>query len=417
VRIRIGARQIQGGMPEGSPRNWDVHARGFQTVPQTHNVSILLLVPTDKSTGHIPVHVGMRTEYRKPGTGELFTRAETAAEAELRGLLDAQGYACSTGPSLLALAADAQNGRYDLFCERLTAADSPVSRSDGQRMTVGEINNLWTQLIAARETSDTDATEFQVPGYAAKSSPELTSNQAFIIDNGESAIALINGAYGFEPLRTTAVWTFSVDGTQDTVTLGSTNVQVAGRSQLSITFPSLLKNKLVRDGAKIKSSTIEVLDQGVAVPPSGGGTISASATFAQVDSPSSVIMTANKSSIVLATPSGSTVKATTADITLAFLAQGPSFKKLAGQSEDAIRELLMDGKLFTVAVDGAALEFKSADKPGALRQVSGTTSYIVTGLGNSEMTLSNLAPAAKVKITLIPPKGSGQPTTIELPVN
>ncbi|MEM6749471.1 MAG: hypothetical protein AAF612_03280 [Planctomycetota bacterium] len=411
VRVRIGARQSPG---DGE----------FQSTPQTHNVTLLVLVKGVPENGHKDVFVGTVSRYwlAKEGEGK-WVKAPKGREfdSESEDLFARGGYDTLPGISRLAgdeqkltelrleLATLAQNGQYAEFMKTaLFGASRDIGPASAHRANA---NRLWLDLISARVGSQHDATSFQVryvdndPAFPSR--PEA---KVFAIDDTKTMRATVIGVNGLDPAKVTAwlEWGGKDANGNPSNAVAATSAELQGRSQLVLNFPSLAGKKLV--APPLKSTGYKIVVRYPGLENCDGANkdefdYDAVVSFANPTQPVGLaiqravtrLSTGKDRELELgflltSTPAGITLPADGIDVT-----------------PDEITNAVKNQTAYVVTVSGARVseidpESKRAER--VLVEVPGTLqSYVVVQKGNVTLTLASLS-GEDVTVSVTPPKGA-----------
>lgn len=395
LRLRIGARQTH---PVEKRRS------GYETVPQTHNVTLLLLVPQgqscDKTRKTIDVFLGLKTEYRDPLDGAAF-KVETCSPLErnnrVRSLVQRGGYSSlSWGPSISTnvgtIVAAAQNGQYDSFLSALGVNES-------EKVKQGEANRLWLDLVCAHIGSDYDVTRFEVKrGAYALPRPVFPDGEAFMFDDGQTTTATVDGVHNLETDQVLGIWEWWVNKNPNVPPaehhkLGASSAKLNGKRQLVLTFPSLLKNSLARPGQHV---------EGILTLKQGGARTSlvSNVTLAKTPDPNHLE--------ILSTTDGITMDKGSGQIELMLVARGPAVDKVAKANDAQLEDLANKKECFVLSVGGAEASIVSdAGASGhILRQMPAGLSFLVAGTGKVKFSLKNPSGSGTVSFGVVVPSES-----------
>lgn len=412
LRVRLGARQAS---VEGSDTN-------YQTVPQTHNISLLLLVPhketNDNNNKDTPVYLGMKTEYRNPEDGDLFkvktrrwgrifgNNSDTYTGKRILDEMKEQGHGAlliNTEPSdMLQIAQYAQNGNYQGFIKKLR-------QSKVMKFNQANANRLWLDLICSKIGSDYDMTEFRVPAHH-KATADILTDTAFLRDDGEKAIVTINGVRNIEPIDIDAKlsWIELTKTGTNRHAFAAEAIKKTRPTQLTVTFPSLIKFNQVQHGQTPPNMKLSIThnSQTNSYPD-----LDVITTFALAENPPELTMitldqvakTNSSASLNIVLNANSEAKDVLSET-----------KKLAGNPEK-LRNAFDKKEIFVFEIAGAELSSTNntawvvsgkdtPDKNIQLVHIRGTSKYAVIGEDPFELNLRNIA-ADKFTLKLSPPDG------------
>jgi hypothetical protein len=248
LRVRLGARQSPGGY-------------SYEMVPQTHNVSLLLLVPAPLvAASEHDVYVGSRTTFAYCANGK-WVRPPDAPDERVRNRLCANWKAAAVNANSKELngiteisepnkpntwnqlVTHVANEEYESFVE--TLEEKGIKDQ-------GLVNRMWFDL-SIRGAKDYDKTTFAVPKYP-ESKAEIVGDKSQTVicsDDGKTTSATIFGVKDIDPVKVSAVW--RVECTRDGSATGNgegskvasyafpatTAALAPGERDLVLTFPSL----------------------------------------------------------------------------------------------------------------------------------------------------------------------------------
>lgn len=235
LRVRFGARQSPG-------------SHSYEMVPQTHNVTFLLLLPNPSVESEEQlVYIGSKTRFiycrnGKPvpppdaGLDETVKKRlfdgwkAAAANDDEKNYLDKvrKGDAQSIWGKLMA---DAANDDYKSFVTSLLTED--VNNP-------GLANRMWFDLCASL-SSEYDKTTFTVPKYPTPVARIVTgeSQTVILVDDGKTTSGTIIGVKDIDLEKVSAVWHVE-DGNATSYEFPATQAALAqGDRDLVLTFLSL----------------------------------------------------------------------------------------------------------------------------------------------------------------------------------
>jgi hypothetical protein len=234
----------------------------YGLIPQTHNVTLLVLVPSEKAKVHDVACRTVRlvakttlTDVEK-GTDLPGRRLDEVGTAVKRVLEDhgiSQPLEMDDIGRILYSVAD---NDYGWFCNLLKEIVNRKSGSGSEKsnrnpqshsVTISYPESIWVDVVSIRNGSQYSSASFSVP---QKQEPGFVDSPGkpqtpVLIDDGKSAtIVKVRGGVGIEGDKLAATLTVL-----DSVTLTHTSVKVTGAGkEIEMTFPSLTSCKLNRDG-------------------------------------------------------------------------------------------------------------------------------------------------------------------------
>ncbi len=240
MRVRLGARQSPGG-------------HNYEMVPQTHKVSVLLLVPDSKVNEDTEsIYLGSRTRFAYCRNGRpvpynrlsrldkkwLLSSWKTGTSQQTQKVLDT---IISNEDHWSTLTTYASNDEYLVFVAFLKS-----NKIDDQ----GLVNRMWFDL-STWISNEYDKAIFTVPKYPDPDPGFLDDNQSqtvVLADNGKTTSATIVGVKDIEAEKASSLWHFKDKKTRDNYTFAATEIKLdpEGRN-LTLTFPSAVAAELIPD--------------------------------------------------------------------------------------------------------------------------------------------------------------------------
>jgi hypothetical protein len=255
----------------------------YAMIPQTHNVTLLVLLPKESATTNtVPertIRMSAKTTLIDVATGEdLPGRSSADAYKELRKVLKQHGITAEPRDNEISqLFYSVADSDYDGFMRRMQSIVNPVPYPE----------SLWVDLVSIRNGGQYSSASFVVP---RKEMPIIKKSPGgfqipVLIDDGKTAstVKITSGA-GLESDKLTATLTVTnavastvtnvVGGVTNTVTTYVTNILtfnhtdlkvINGGQEVIVTFPSLAAYKINKDGKPGTSdSTFSLFKPGAA---------------------------------------------------------------------------------------------------------------------------------------------------------
>jgi hypothetical protein len=233
IRARLGAVQQSAGT--------------YATVPQNHQISLVLLVPKDSSK--TVQRVVSRTTFVDAVDGHVLP-ARDAAEVQSTARSIVKAYLKNNGVIELkeinewtgALVGHAERNEYASFVAKISA----VPNIPSVLKVLPE--SLWLDLVELRIGSQYDATTFSLP-TKPKQSQKLPTQTATLVDDGKSAtVTTLQGATGWKTKQLFAKLTIAQQSPRPTVDLLPRTISTAELgATVAMTFPSLKSLGLIPD--------------------------------------------------------------------------------------------------------------------------------------------------------------------------
>lgn len=391
LRVRIGAKS----RPQLDAKSKSTVV--YETIARTHNVSLLVLVPNDVVAVR-PVYLATRSEFHDPQTGARLmsigdqgspmTMAARAAALIANGGYQLHPNAKVEQPAALSLLTRAQANEYEEF---LNEAEKLMPGSEARR--------LFLDMVIAKIGVDFDSTDFEV-NISPKRPPSFGTGMVYGLDGGETMQVVADGVSGIDPLKVSATWNgIQLRGASGTFSYASTGAELRGRSQLVVTFPSLLKLGLVAKGGSVAATgSISFQSDSIeSAPPRPVATV----LFAGVpaETPSLLV---NRSTAKLNSTSQT---APTQALTLGFIVNESATPPPAAFADDPSILAAMKGqKYYFIAFDGVEAAISAAPAQTAVKAVANFPGvFMVVGSGSAKFDITQAVDKSKMNIRVLPP--------------
>lgn len=251
LRVRIGARQ-HSGLRGKSAREGAKAGTEFEMIPQTHNVTVLVLVDqkyVEKCAEEITVLTD--TVFVDTGTGKSIRPCSTLerdrgssggwGELEVEGLFETRANALYeedgselTDEQLRKLRDHVWRGEREKFFQ--------VLRDNNSTMTDSAINSYWFTLTSEFVGSGYAKATFTAMKYPTVH-PHIATQTVILQDDGKATKVVIRDAQGVDLDRVTARWEVRQEKSSDQASpeyaFPITAKRIPDASSLELTFPSL----------------------------------------------------------------------------------------------------------------------------------------------------------------------------------
>ncbi|MEM9374139.1 MAG: hypothetical protein AAGA55_10895, partial [Planctomycetota bacterium] len=233
---------------------------------------------------------------------------------------------------------------------------------------------------------------------------------AYLTDNESHIEAVIDGVFGVDPDRVSALWTgFKLPGRDsEPVTIASTGAEMRGRSQLVVRFPSLLLLKILKSGGQ----SLDWGDSEIRVSLGSGhaATVDVRSFIAKGAPKPTKTMKVQLATDTIMLPANGTEGA----VRVSFEVVGIS--ELPNSGSGAINALKKKTH-FAVQIVGARAAIEGAQS-SVIRSVPGRlNTYVVLKSGVANLKLEGLAAGVPVKLIFVEPEGVAEIPDVEIKVN
>lgn len=238
----------------------------YAMIPQTHNVTLLVLVPNNLATNARQVtrtiRLAVKTSFVDLETGrDLPGRSGAEVHEAVRDVFADHGVKLvPTSEEIRNVLYAVADNNYSAFSNLVNQVASQDSKCDGKCKSaakcaeatctahadpVGYLEAFWVDLVAIRNGSQYSSASFSVPQKKEASFALATNEQPVVVDDGKSVATItLAGGEGLDAQQLAAILKFK--SKTKSLTFNATGIKVLENGkQVQVSFPSLAAYKLI----------------------------------------------------------------------------------------------------------------------------------------------------------------------------